>query len=132
MYGLPWDKIFRVGDEFRIRASAQLIEVHALAFSFDGHAEGANAIQGPVQAIGERQNEAEQRGHAHQLSQPLSWRPAACYGQRTAANIQDRAVKASKKTDREDAPNASYGVNGNRASRIVHFQTQLEPLHRKG
>src|SRR6267154_1048803 len=120
---LSRDKIFRVSDEFRIRAGAQFIEIHALAFSLDRYSEGADAIQGPIQAVGERQHEAEQRRHAHQLGQPLPGRSAARHGQRIASNIQDWTMKASEKANREDAPNASDGMYGNRASRIVYFQT---------
>src|SRR5882672_424724 len=49
---LARDKIFRVSDEFGVRAGAQFIEIHALAFSLDRYSEGADAIQGPIQAIG--------------------------------------------------------------------------------
>ena len=42
---LPRDEIFGVGDEFRIRARAQFVKIHALAFSLKCHPEWTDAVE---------------------------------------------------------------------------------------
>ena len=68
---LSRDKIFRVGDEFRISAGAQFVKVHALAFAFDGHPEWTEAIEHPIHAIGQRQDKAKQRGDARSIERAI-------------------------------------------------------------
>jgi len=108
---LPRDEIFGVGDKFRIRARAQFVEIHALAFSFNRHAKRTDSIERQIQAVGERQHEAEQCSNSHDLGQPLSGCTAARHRYERARNVQDRAMEARENADRQDAPDTADGVH---------------------
>jgi hypothetical protein len=62
--------------EFRICSGAQFMQVHALPLSLDRYAKWTEAVEEPIHAIGQGQNETQQRGYANQLSQPLAGRPS--------------------------------------------------------
>src|SRR5260221_7583288 len=96
---LPGNEIFRVGDEFRISAGAEFVEVQSLALSFDRYPVGVYAVEKPIQAIGERQHEAQQRRHADQLGQQLS-RIARSRRQRSC-NIRYGSVEAAEQPQRQ-------------------------------
>jgi len=47
-------ELVAVDDEFRIRAGAEFVEVHALALALGGDAMRGNTADQPVQSVGER------------------------------------------------------------------------------
>ena len=66
-------------------------------------------IQQPVGAIDNREYDAEQRGDSGDLRQP---------------------VALGEEADRENAPYTGDAVDGNRATRIIESQPQIESLYR--
>src|ERR1700730_10329417 len=111
---LPRKELVRVRHEFRIRAGAQLMKVHALTLSLDRHAEGIEAVEEPVHAGSQGLDKPQQRGHANQLSQPLAGSDSIqCRGKRISRNIQNRPLELAEHAQREETPNTPPGMHGN-------------------
>jgi hypothetical protein len=55
---LSREKVFGVSNELRIGAGAQLVNVHALALSFDGYPVGVYAVEHAIRRIGQGQYKA--------------------------------------------------------------------------
>jgi hypothetical protein len=100
--------------EFGISAGAKLVQIEALAFAFGRHALRAQAVEQPIETIGERQHETKQGGDAGDLSQRL-------HG----------GAGGGKEAERQHAPDAADGVNGNRAGGVVDFAVDVQPLDRE-
>src|SRR5579862_1578779 len=88
---LSRNKILGVRDELRICASSQFVKIEALALSLHGYPVGVYAVEQPVDAVCQGQNKAKQRGHAHQLRQPLPGVASQPSG--GPGDIQDGAMK---------------------------------------
>jgi hypothetical protein len=104
-------RVVTVNDEFWVGATAELVQVHADALAVSVYAEGYPAIENPEKQIDERQDEAEERGHAHKLGNELTW-------------------LSSEDARGNETPEAADGVDRKGAGGIVDGDGQLKNFNK--